>query len=488
MIDDGQLILAAEDCDESQFSSLHCFTDYEDRIIKLLMAHGPVLLRGGRGSGKSALLIEASRRIRSDLPDALPVYLSLRHLPLLQSSGIEYQSFFSTLVAGAVNSSLEKSDINTRITSNLNSSNIRTELVELARKINKRIVLIFDDAAHIGRETDLGDFFGLFRTISGNNVSCKAAIYPGVTKFGKRFDVYSDATVIDLSRDERSPSFSKFFSEMTKVRYPKMHEKFSKTITSRQDDVYHFLGRSVLGNARSYVFACNILNENNSIGLNEITDCLTKLSADYYWPLLEELRPKLGIYESLLEPSQQIAESIFDFLVEKQSTSALIHRDYQQRLLKVFEILEYVGFISKREASRSLRSGGRGARYASNLCTLLEKSPHRRVTQEVFQSWVNEKDDAAEIHSTNNILNIEIPLPDESKSMSILEMGIDRLKQGKAYPYGLTDHKLTVLKNAGINTIADLAKIDDKDLLKIPLIGDRTLLRVKNTVLQAIWM
>lgn len=488
MIEDGQLILAAEDCEESQFSSLHCFTDYEERIIKALMAHGPVLLRGGRGSGKSALLIEASRRIRSQMPDVLSVYLSLRHLPLLQSSGAEYQNFFSSLVATAVNSSLEKSGLSARITNILNSGNIRSELVELAKNINRRIVLIFDDAAHIGRETDLGDFFGLFRTISGNNVSCKAAIYPGVTKFGKRFDVYSDATVIDLSRDERSPSFSKFFSEMTKTRYPKIHEKFSKTITSKQDDIYHFLGRSVLGNARSYVFACNILNENSTIGLNEITDCLTKLSADYYWPLLEELKPKLGIYESLLEPSEEIAEIIFNFLAEKQATSALIHRDYQQRLLKILEILEYVGFISKREASRSLKSGGRGARYASNLCTLLEKSPHRRVTQEVFMNWINDKEEVAEIHSTNNILNINIPLPDESNTMSILEMSIDILKQGKTYPYGLTDHKLQLLKGAGINTISDLASISDKDLLQIPLIGDRTLLRVKNTVLQAIWM
>lgn len=488
MIEDGQLILAAEDCEESQFSSLHCFTDYEERIIKALMAHGPVLLRGGRGSGKSALLIEASRRIRSQMPDVLSAYLSLRHLPLLQSSGAEYQNFFSSLVATAVNSSLEKSGLSARITNILNSGNIRSELVELARNIDRRIVLIFDDAAHIGRETDLGDFFGLFRTISGNNVSCKAAIYPGVTKFGKRFDVYSDATVIDLSRDERSPSFSKFFSEMTKTRYPKIHEKFSKTITSKQDDIYHFLGRSVLGNARSYVFACNILNENSTIGLNEITDCLTKLSADYYWPLLEELKPKLGIYESLLEPSEEIAEIIFNFLAEKQATSALIHRDYQQRLLKILEILEYVGFISKREASRSLKSGGRGARYASNLCTLLEKSPHRRVTQEVFMNWINDKEEVAEIHSTNNILNIDIPLPDESNTMSILEMSIDILKQGKTYPYGLTDHKLQLLKGAGINTISDLASISDKDLLQIPLIGDRTLLRVKNTVLQAIWM
>ena len=48
---------------------------------------------------------------------------------------------------------------------------------------------MFDDAAHIGREKPLEVFFDLFRTLSSSLTSCKASIYPGVTKFGVRFDV-----------------------------------------------------------------------------------------------------------------------------------------------------------------------------------------------------------------------------------------------------------------------------------------------------------
>lgn len=488
MSEDGQLVLAAEDCDDADFERLHCFTEYEDKIIKALMAHGPVLLRGGRGSGKSALLIEATRRIRSQLPAVLPVYLSLRHLPLLQFSGAEYQEFFASLLVGAVNEELARHGRIEQLRSGIASADLRGELVDLAKMIGRRLVLMFDDAAHIGRETDLGDFFSLFRTLSGHSVSCKAAIYPGVTKFGTRFDVYNDATVIDLARDERAPSFGQFFAAMVAARYPQIINRFTKSALGDDDRVYRFLGRSVLGNARAFVFACNVLVEQESIGLPELTACLLKLGANYYWPLLEELKPKLGIYEPLLEPSQNVADKLFRYLAEKRATSVLIHKDHQHRLAKVLEILEYVGFISRREGSRALKSGGRGGRYASNLCTLLDHVPQRRVTQELFAEWANESEDAAEIYSSNPVINVEVPPPDMARSLAVLELGVASLRKSDSYPYGLTDQKIDVLRDAGISTIAELASASDGKLRSLQGIGDKFLARIRNTVAQAIWM
>lgn len=488
MSEEGQLVLAAEDCGEEEFQRLHCFTEYEDRIIKSLMAHGPVLLRGGRGCGKSALLIEAARRIRTQLPSVLSVYLSLRHLPLLQSSGADYQEYFTRLLVDAVNEALARMNSFERLREDIESSDLRPELVSLSKRLSCRIVLIFDDAAHIGREADLGDFFGLFRTLSGNSISCKAAIYPGVTKFGTRFDVYNDATVIDLARDERAPYFGEFFQSMVAVRYPELPGRFTKTTLGEDERVYRFLGRSVLGNARAFVFACNLLIEHRSIGLPELTGCLLKLGAEYYWPLLDELKPKLGIYEPLLEPSQQVADRLFRYMSEKRSVSFLLHKDHQHRLAKVLEILEYVGFISRREASRALKSGGRGGRYASNYCTLLDHLPQRRVTQELFADWSTDTEDPAEIFSSNSILNITVPEPDTSRSLAVLDLGISSLAKSNAYPYGLTEQKIQLLLEAKIETVADLARTSDEFLRNIPSIGDKTLARIRNTVAQAIWM
>ena len=82
----ADLILACEDFSNEEFLEFHCFFAYEENILAQLMAHGPVLLKGGRGTGKSALLREAARRLNSK-PDSptYGIYMSLRHLPLLRS-------------------------------------------------------------------------------------------------------------------------------------------------------------------------------------------------------------------------------------------------------------------------------------------------------------------------------------------------------------------------------------------------------------------
>ena len=79
---------------------------------------------------------------------------------------------------------------------------VQGAISQLSAQVGRRIVLMFDDAAHIGRETSLAEFFDIFRTLSSSTVSCKATIYPGVTQFGTRFDVYNDATIVDVSRNE----------------------------------------------------------------------------------------------------------------------------------------------------------------------------------------------------------------------------------------------------------------------------------------------
>lgn len=71
---ESTLILAAEDCDPGTFGKLHRFSKNDQRIISKLTAHGPVLLQGGRGSGKSALLlrrlISFFRKTRTEMPSA----------------------------------------------------------------------------------------------------------------------------------------------------------------------------------------------------------------------------------------------------------------------------------------------------------------------------------------------------------------------------------------------------------------------------------
>ena len=489
----AELILAAEDCSPDEFESLHKFTTRNDRrILVTLVAHGPVLLRGGRGTGKSAFMIAASRQLdpHSSEASAIGIYMSLRHAPLLKSTGDAYGRLLCQIIIRHVRDSLGSRADDFDPVPEVGS--IQYALSELAAKLGKRIVLFFDDAAHLGREASLEEFFVIYRTISNSVVSCKAAIYPGVTRTGTRFDIYNDATVIDLLRSEELPDFGETFLEVMTSRYPKAFAENSFRPGLTKQAVASFLAQSVLGNMRGFVFACNASEANSrggTIGLNELGTSLINLASNYYWPLLDEIQPKLGKYEPMVATAKQVAETIFEECGPKGRRDILIHREVDERLAKPLQILEYAGFISRREASRAMKSGGRGARYALNLCVLLEQTPGARLTEKLYERWTSlPREEAVQFNKSSKLTGITLPMLPETANLAIFQEPIDKLGKSRAYPYGLTQQKIQVLKEAGLSTVGDLAEADDDTLDSLPKIGKAVVERIRNVLGQAIWM
>lgn len=490
-MDEQLLWIAAEDCPAGDFERFHVFLQHEERVIKALSTHGPVLIKGGRGSGKSALMIEASRRLQNPESNTLGVYLSLRYLPLLRSSGQEYEKLLCELLTRELHRTLAAYKLSPALFPAIaDVSSLQHELRALSERIGKRIILMFDDIAHIGREASLEEFFGVFRTISNSLVSCKASIYPGVTRFGIRFDVYNDATVFDLSRDERAPGYSEFFDKVMSARFPDLHQRYSRIRSLGARETASFLGRTVVGNMRGFVIACGKLEAVNTTGLPALEAVLKELASDYYWPLLEELEPKLGIYQPLVETSRQLADVLFRHAAaQNRSTTVIVHRDLVQKLAKVFEILEYAGFLSKREASRAMRSGGRGPRFSLNLANLLEFTQPSRLTRDVFNEWQNPNpEQPSDIHISSGIIDIDQPLPLADGELLILDLPIDKLQKSNVYPYGLTEGKIAQLSKSGFISIGQLADATDAELKAVDSIGDQWVERIRSVVGQAVWM
>jgi hypothetical protein len=487
-ISEMNLVLAAEDFDRDNFKALHKFSKNDERVIAKLMAHGPVLLQGSRGSGKSALMLEAADRLSlSAGGPALAVYLSLRHMPLLRSVGDVYQRILCELLIERVRRVLDASEIYFDAEPTLTS--VQSGLTDLAQSIGRRLVIMFDDAAHLGREASLADFFDVFRTLSNSSVSCKATIYPGVTNFGIRFDVYNDATVVDVIRDEDQSGFSDLFTEVVRVRYPDLAaRRFASDLTLR--DFANFVGKSVLGNMRGFLYACNALSlsEAESIGLSELGKCFLELTTNYYWPLIDEVKPKLGKYVPIVDSSKEIVEILLRECGRTSSTSAIVHRDIVARLAKAFEILEYTGFISKRESSKAMKSGGRGSRYAINLCMLLENIAGARLTQDVYSRLNKNSGEPIQIHSRGELLDISLPAVTEDQEPDILNDPIETLRKSRIYPYGLTDNMTTSLRDGGFITIRDACDSTDQRLDDLPGIGAAKVTRIRNVIGQAVWM
>lgn len=492
---DSGLILAAEECPPSEFEKYHSFSTHDELIIRKLSAHGPVLVRGGRGSGKSALLIEASRRMKSST-SVLPVYVSLRYLPLLESDGQEYIGHFCLLLSQAIQKELKERGKGEDFPTTTDQGTLQFALTTLAQSLGMRIVLLFDDAAHIGREKPLEVFFDLFRTLSSSLTSCKASIYPGVTKFGVRFDVFNDSTVIDIGRSDVSTD-PHFFPEVVRARYPRLSERSMFSDRLDPTEFANMLGRAVVGNLRGFILACNRFDAIDKIGIPELQKCMLDMASDYFWPLMEEVAPKLGIYEALIEPARDVMEAIVEHSTKPvkagQRANAqdriLIHRQIVSQYLKIFEILEYLGFVAKREASRALKSGGRGPIYAINLCSLLEATPSRRLTFEMIEEWLRASGEPAEVYvASTTFQHIRLPKLPEENGLAILNRELRVLGRSPAYPYGLTDAIIQRLSAAGMSTVGQLAHATDAELDRIDYIGQAKIKTIRDVVFQAIWM
>ncbi|REG52070.1 hypothetical protein B0G80_8585 [Paraburkholderia sp. BL6669N2] len=491
---DSGLILAAEECPPESFEKYHSFSSYDNVIIRKLTAHGPVLIRGGRGSGKSALLLEAYRRMRAG-DSVFPIYVSLRYLPLLQSDGEEYIHHFCELLSEQIQKELSECGHALEFPIVSEQMRLQLGLTQLAQALSRRIVLLFDDAAHIGREKPLEVFFDLFRTLSSNLTSCKASIYPGVTKFGVRFDVFNDSTVVDISRSDVM-AFPDFFPDVVQARYPRLAERstFSDRLSPRQ--FANLLGRAVVGNLRGFILACNRFDDQDRIGIPEVNKCFLEMAQDYYWPLMDEVAPKLGVYEPLIEPARDLMEAIVEHSSKPVKIGArsiaqdrvLIHRQLVSQYIKIFEILEYLGFVARREASRAMKSGGRGPVFAINLCSLLDGTS-TRLTSEMIDEWLASTQEAAEIHLLGQTFSdIKLPTLAEEHGLAILGREVDVLGKSPAYPYGLGPNVVERLRGAGIQTVGELVTKSDDELDNIDYIGDVRIQQIRDVLYQAIWM
>lgn len=194
------------------------------------------------------------------------------------------------------------------------------------------------------------------------------------------------------------------------------------------------------------------------------------------------------MYQPMVVPAQKIAEILFEKAGEKGERSVLILREIGQRLNKPLEILEYVGFIARKEVSRAMKSRGRGTRYTLNLCNITESLEHGRINSAYSSKWLNFDDESVEFHKGSDFYELELPAPLEDHDLDILNKKIGILRKSNAYPYGLTEFMVGVLTANNITTLEMLLDITDQDLLNISNIGPQTLKRIRSTVNQAIWM
>jgi len=230
----------------------------------------------------------------------------------------------------------------------------------------KRIVLFFDEAVHIFRPEQQRQFFTLFRDLRSPYISCKAAVYPGVTSYGNTFEMSHDATYLKIERDILS---DEYLASMKDIVLRQADKNLTKAINERMEN-FNVLAYSASGNPRMLLKTVEKCPGMRTKDVNEViknfyrTDIWTehtKLGEKYRGHKLLVDWGRNFIENDVLPTTRQKNEARAEH--DESTCYFWIHRDVPETVKEALRLLEYIGIIRKNgEAVRGTNSE-LGTRY-----------------------------------------------------------------------------------------------------------------------------
>lgn len=430
----------SEDLKPQEVLSLSVVTESERRILDSLKSTGAHLLQGARGVGKTTLLRYAEIELDSDFKKnrILPVYVNFKTSTLLE--GIDagqksaFQIWVNTKILQALHEKLvtqgllKVSDISDPYQNVFGISSVEktgtflndklrqlqklafrsdrkaveaeigadfldrlfdpSSLSEVVREVVnrfglERLVFFFDEAAHTFIPSQQETFFEIFKLLHGSGISCKAAVYPTVTSYGRNFEVGQDAIVLPLDRYEPAGPgkrlYRKQFREILEKRLPSQSKK-RKEIFGHGEILDLCIDVSS-GNPRAFL---HILTATLTNGFSERS---VGLSAQEYvdkelLPYHQNLAKRLPKYSAHVRIGLDLLRQYLIPEIRKknrqetkskyQSAFFTVPRDISPNLRLALDIMCYSGILVSKGTVK-IANQKTGQRYMVNIALLLNE-------------------------------------------------------------------------------------------------------------------
>lgn len=436
---DFDLLHAArtEDLEESQISKLAVLGEFEREVVEKLKFSGSHLLQGARGIGKSMLLKEAEAELDTEFKQFknLAVYVNFKTSTLLEGVKAENKDAFQVWVGAKILQAIyEKLLIHNLISEDSTEDPFKRifgiksifsmkqtlqEKIHLLQNLSKgdekgnvlkklgddfldkvndisyvngiikdiideyeirRIVFLFDEAAHTFIPSQQEIFFEIFKLIHGGKVAVKAAVYPSITSYGKNFEIGHDAILISLGKFEPGSTgrdnMRNMYRELLTKRLPSK-SNLKKEIFSKGDILDQCIHLSS-GNPRAFLHLFNRLYDRG------YTDRALLLSTQDY--VDQELLPyHLGLAKRLPKYSHHVRiglDIVREYIIPEirkknsrekktkyQSAFFTIQRDMVPNLKLSLDLLCYSGILTK-QGTVKIASRKTGQRYMIHLALL----------------------------------------------------------------------------------------------------------------------
>ena len=256
-----------------------------------------------------------------------------------------------------------------------NTSSFKSFLLQLVSDFHlKRIVLLFDEAAHVFSEEQQVKFFTFFKSLRDVKIACKAAVYPGITNYGKYFEKNQDAKELKLSWSFYDEDDIKYIKNILKKRVQKYDENVWNLLT-RKSDIIQMICYSSNGNPR---FAFHIMDELQNSGLldranitsTQVVNCLRRVNAEK-WKDFVTLKQRMVKYSDYITYAELIMQE--EFLPnlkkwnekrrkehKKLSAGFYIEELTYKKISKMFDVLSYANIVIVDDVKKSIGHGKYG--------------------------------------------------------------------------------------------------------------------------------
>ena len=414
--------------------------EFERRLIDALKGSGANLLEGARGVGKSMLLrmaeIELDREFKVDRK--LGVYVNFKTSTLLEGVKADerdaFQIWVNTKILEALHEKLLALNLIAKsgsgdpyfrvfgITSVHETKTLLEDKIHLLQKLAfsssdrpaiieqlgkeflakaqdtifltniikelsdifelKKIIFLFDEAAHTFIPTQQTIFFEIFKLLHGGKVACKAAVYPTVTNYGRNFEVGQDAIILSVFRFDpgeagRHENRTHFRAILDK-RLPKSGA-LRKKIFQRGAELDLCIDLSN-GNPRALLHIIDsALASGSPLSERSVNLAVQSYVDQELLPYHQSLAKRLPTYSAHIRTGLELTRGyIIPEIRNKnhrktksgyQSAFFTIQRDMSPNLKLAIDILSYSGVLSQMGTVK-IAGGNTGPRYLVNLALM----------------------------------------------------------------------------------------------------------------------
>nr|WP_295863692.1 hypothetical protein [uncultured Chitinophaga sp.] len=243
----------------------------------------------------------------------------------------------------------------------------------------KRIVFLFDEAAHVFSFSQQEKFFTFFKSLRDPKIACKAAVYPGITNYGKYFERGQDAKELKIAWNPMDPADIRYIKNIIKKRIQAYNGDYWSRL-SNNVEVIDTICICSNGNPR---FAFHIIDElenskafKNTIKVQLLINAIRSVFSTK-WKEFDTLKQRLVKYYQYINEGEFFVKDVLlpnlRLWNEKQrekrrklSLGFYISTKAYDQLEKVFSVLSYSNIINIDHSKKSLGKSKYGFNIAIN--------------------------------------------------------------------------------------------------------------------------